>query len=441
MKVSQQRPNAGTENLDLVKEDDYKSTLGSENRIGMLQEICQRMKWEMPVYIESGFLNHEQGIKCTLRGITTEGFNINKKDAKKIAAGKMLANLNRSGERFTSHPAKSNLTYASEHAIPINATVSNSCMKSIYRDQSHPRSIVNTICDSMAPKTVKDSTSKTPPDLAKVIELFRSLKCPKTPIMSSKPDVIEEMHLKFQFQDGVILNEIVQAFNYEEQEDIDYLLLLEKLSKEQHFVMQFKECKSLDPNQAIWGSGSPWASHFTVTFSFSFALCTTDVSMKEMGSGDKRTYQLACRHFLAVNIGLAGVVAFIFLVDAFKHEIDATIPIFGFGLHVDSDKERTTLVYDQHIHKKKLLAGPEAAQNNNNGVPTTQHHSTNTPGFYNTYLPFLADTSVPPLLSHIIRFPLLEHVTNRESLTFLTVTGAEGCKTIASLAASTTPAT
>ncbi|CAG2059771.1 unnamed protein product [Timema podura] len=65
--------------------------------------------------------------------------------------------------------------------------------------------------------------------------------------MSSKPDVIEEMHLKFQFQDGVILNEIVQAFNYEEQEDIDYLLLLEKLSKEQHFVMQFKECKSLDP--------------------------------------------------------------------------------------------------------------------------------------------------------------------------------------------------
>nr|CAD7401712.1 unnamed protein product [Timema poppensis] len=448
--VSQQRPNAGTENMDLVEEDNYKSNFGSGNKIGMLQEFCQRMKWEMPVYIENGFLNQEQRIKCTLRGMTTEGFNISKKDAKKIAAGKMLALLNISDERFTSRPAKSNPTYASEHPIPINEFVSNSDMKS--------------------PKTVKDSTSKIPPDLAKVIELFRSLKSPKTPTISSNPDVVETMHLKFQSKEGVILNEIIEAFNYEEQDNIDYLLLLEKLSKEQHFTMQFDECESLDPmvslnriclefggferflwdivtvassvssgdlkdvihvrnqvedcsrldnrviclnsyegylcnllkplvpidrkgyqpsavfacvtltpvfqifntiakliylqgaqvgvmkdcdvtkvvterlaifspgeisrwvslytagqvdypsykpirsdgtaatskksvykfirslpvggfpltDQTILGSGSPWASHFTVTFSFSFALCTTDVSMKEMGSGDKQ---------------------------------------------------------------------------------------------------------------------------------------------------------
>nr|CAD7399785.1 unnamed protein product [Timema cristinae] len=433
--VSQQRPKAGTENLDLVEEDDYKSNLGSGNTIGILQEICQRMKWEMPVYIGNGVIgngvSHQgQSIRCTLRGKTTEGFNINKKDAKKIAAGKMLALLNRSGERFTSSPAKSNPTYASEHPSPINKFVSNSDIKSVYSDQSHSQSTVNTICDSLAPKTVEDSTSKIPPDLAKVIELYRSLTCTKTSTMSSKPDMIEQMHLKFQFQ-GVILNEIVQAFDFEEQDDIDYLLLLEKLSKEQHFTMQFKECDSLDPrfeehktqvpmhrtistqklrdapvvhsrkgriclefggferflwdivtvagsvssgdlkdiihvrnqvedcifntiaklsylqgaqvgvmkdcdvtkvvteslaifspgeisrwvslytagqvdypsykpirsdgtagfpltNQTILGSGSPWASHFTVTFSFSFALCTTDVSMKEVGSGDKR---------------------------------------------------------------------------------------------------------------------------------------------------------
>nr|CAD7425203.1 unnamed protein product [Timema monikensis] len=462
--VSQQRPNAGTENLDLVEEDDYKSNLGSGNTIGILQEICQRMKWEMPVYIGNDVSHQGQSIRCTLRGKTSEGFNINKKDAKKIAAGKMLALLNRSGERFTSSPAKSNPTYASEHPSPINKFVSNSDIKSVYSDQSHSQSTVNTICDSLAPKTVEDSTSKIPPDLAKVIELYRSLTCTKTSTISSKPDMIEQMHLKFQFQ-GVILNEIVQAFDSEEQDDIDYLLLLEKLSKEQHFTMQFKECDSLDPivnfspnasegrysptlnssltaplkniifnsfthsssqtaehskdcdkgcdtrllnvytifisnriclefggferflwdivtvagsvssgdlkdiihvrnqvedcifntiaklsylqgaqvgvmkdcdvtkvvteslaifspgeisqwvslytagqidypsykpirsdgtagfpltNQTILGSGSPWASHFTVTFSFSFALCTTDVSMKEVGSGDKR---------------------------------------------------------------------------------------------------------------------------------------------------------
>nr|CAD7198853.1 unnamed protein product [Timema douglasi] len=640
--VSQQRPNAGTENMDLVEEDNYKSNFGSGNKIGMLQEFCQRMKWEMPVYIENGFLNQEQRIKCTLRGMTTEGFNISKKDAKKIAAGKMLALLNISDERFTSRPAKSNPTYASEHPIPINEFVSNSDIKS--------------------PKTVKDSTSKIPPDLAKVIELFRSLKSPKTPTISSNPDVVETMHLKFQSKEGVILNEIIEAFNYEEQDNIDYLLLLEKLSKEQHFTMQFDECESLDPivnfspnalegrysptlnssltaplknvifnsfthsssqtaehskdcykgcdtrllnvytifisnriclefggferflwdivtvassvssgdlkdvihsrldnrviclnsyegylcnllkplvpidrkgyqpsavfaifntiakliylqgaqvgvmkdcdvtkvvaeslaifspgeisrwvslytagqvdypgykpirsdgtaatskksvykfirslpvggfpltDQTILGSGSPWASHFTVTFSFSFALCTTDVSMKEMGSGDKRIE--ACRHFFAVNIGLAGVVAFVFLVDAFKHEINAIIPIFGFGLHVDPDKERTTLVYDQHNHQRNYWQDQKRLRISNDATPLYKHpHS---PSFYNTYLPFLADTSVPPLLSHIIKFPLLEHVTNRESLTFLTATGAEGCKTIASLAASTPPET
>nr|CAD7259691.1 unnamed protein product [Timema shepardi] len=505
--LAEQRPNAGTENMDLVEEDDYKSNLGSGNKIGMLQELCQRMKWEMPVYTENGILNQQQSIKCTLRDMTTVGFNISKKDAKKMAAGKMLALLNISDERFTSRPAKSNPTYTSEHPIPINEFVSNSDIKS--------------------PKTVEDSTSKTPPDLAKVIELFRSLKSPKAPTISSNPDVVEKMHLKFQSKEGVILNEIIEAFNYEEQDDIDYVLLLEKLSKEQHFTMQFDECESLDPSsvskkkqfqehttqnlaqnialviiiclefggferflwdivtvassvssgdlkdvihvrnqvedccvtltpvfqifntiakliylqgaqvgvmkdcdvtkvvterlaifspgeisqwvslytagqvdypsykpirsdgtaanskksvykfigslpvggfpltdQTILGSGSPWASHFTVTFSFSFALCTTDVSMKKMGSGDKRS---------------------------------------------------------------------------NDATPLYKHpHS---PSFYNTYLPFLADTSVPPLLSHIIKFPLLEHVTNKESLTFLTVTGAEGCKTIASLVASTTPAT
>ncbi|CAG2062038.1 unnamed protein product, partial [Timema podura] len=94
------------------------------NTVGRLQEMAQAKKWKMPLYQERGTINSLQYVKCTLEDITTEGCSTTKKEAKKIAAGKMLAQLNVSRSFGSTSPFGSPITSTTTSASEItNPTI------------------------------------------------------------------------------------------------------------------------------------------------------------------------------------------------------------------------------------------------------------------------------------------------------------------------------
>nr|CAD7606939.1 unnamed protein product [Timema genevievae] len=98
------QPNPGAENMD---HDDTNESLGlvGVNTVGRLQEMAQAKKWKMPLYQE--------------RGCSTT-----KKEAKKIAAGKMLAQLNVSRSFGSTSPFGSPITSTTTSASEItNPTI------------------------------------------------------------------------------------------------------------------------------------------------------------------------------------------------------------------------------------------------------------------------------------------------------------------------------
>jgi hypothetical protein len=66
-----------------------------ENKIGELQEYCQKNKLNLPVYttIKSHEPNYTFCINCKMGEINVQGYGNNKQDAKKMAAYKMLKRI------------------------------------------------------------------------------------------------------------------------------------------------------------------------------------------------------------------------------------------------------------------------------------------------------------------------------------------------------------